>query len=130
MTPVGRIRPAPAARLGSRLGRSRTRIRTLPGGALGWRIAVTVVGALVVVAGIILLPLPGPGWLVIFAGLGLLASEYEWAARLLRRARELVGRWTRWALRQPLWGRALLGVGGVGLLGGALGASWYAYDLG
>ncbi len=42
-----------------------------------YRAAVAVAGAAVVVTGIVLLPLPGPGWLVIFVGLALLATEFE-----------------------------------------------------
>lgn len=47
------------------------------------RVAVTAAGALLVVTGAALLVLPGPGLLVIAAGLGLLATEYAWARRLL-----------------------------------------------
>lgn len=46
-----------------------------------------MVGWLVVLVGIVLLPLPGPGWLVIFLGLGILAAEFVWAERLLKRAK-------------------------------------------
>ena len=34
-------------------------------------------------SGSILVPLPGPGWLIVFAGLAILATEYVWAQRLL-----------------------------------------------
>lgn len=54
----------------------------------GRRIAITVVGVVVVLVGLALLVLPGPGWLLIFAGLSILASEYVWAQRLLRLAKE------------------------------------------
>jgi hypothetical protein len=54
----------------------------------GRRIAVTVVGALVLLAGLALLVLPGPGWVLIFVGLSILGSEYVWAQRLLRIAKE------------------------------------------
>src|SRR2546427_13269276 len=83
--------------LRGRLSRFRARVRSLPGGTLSWRIVVTLLGLAVIAVGILLLPLPGPGWLIIFAGLGLLATEYAWASDLLARARELVARWTRWA---------------------------------
>ncbi|MER3521247.1 MAG: TIGR02611 family protein [Acidimicrobiia bacterium] len=43
-----------------------------------------MVGLTVVLAGIAMLVLPGPGWLTIIAGLGLLATEYLWARRLLK----------------------------------------------
>jgi uncharacterized protein (TIGR02611 family) len=48
------------------------------------KIAVTVVGPLVVLAGIAMTVLPGPGLLVIAFGLALLALEYDWARRVLR----------------------------------------------
>ena len=49
----------------------------------GKRIAVTVAGFAVLLAGIALLVLPGPGWLLIFIGLTILATQYMWAERLL-----------------------------------------------
>ena len=54
----------------------------------GKRIAVTIVGSAVLVAGIAMLVLPGPGLLVIIAGLAILATEYVWAQRLLAKAKE------------------------------------------
>jgi uncharacterized protein (TIGR02611 family) len=60
-------------------------------GRNGRRIAVTVVGSLVLVIGLILIPLPGPGWLIVFAGLAILAREYVWAERLLNTAKQKVG---------------------------------------
>ncbi|MFD7922750.1 TIGR02611 family protein [Streptomyces sp. NPDC059740] len=54
---------------------------------LTWQVGVFVVGLAVVVGGVFLLPLPGPGWLVIFAGLAIWATEFVWA--------QLVLRWTR-----------------------------------
>jgi uncharacterized protein (TIGR02611 family) len=35
--------------------------------------------------GVVMLVTPGPGWLVIALGLGLLAAEYVWARRLLNK---------------------------------------------
>jgi Putative transmembrane protein (PGPGW) len=54
----------------------------------GKRLAITIVGIVVVLAGIALLVLPGPGWLLIFVGLSILATEYVWAQRLLKTAKE------------------------------------------
>jgi uncharacterized protein (TIGR02611 family) len=45
------------------------------------RAAITIVGFTLILIGIVLIPLPGPGWLIIFAGLAVLASEYVWAER-------------------------------------------------
>jgi uncharacterized protein (TIGR02611 family) len=49
---------------------------------------IAVVGLAVVALGIALLPLPGPGFLVIAAGLAILATEFEWAERWLDRVRD------------------------------------------
>ena len=51
------------------------------------RFAVTIVGGGLSLLGIALLPLPGPGFVVIVAGLAVLATEYVWAQRLLKTAR-------------------------------------------
>lgn len=53
----------------------------------GKRIAVTIAGFAVLLAGIALLVLPGPGWLLIFIGLTILATQYVWAERLLTAAK-------------------------------------------
>ena len=53
----------------------------------GKRVAVTIAGFAVLLVGIALLVLPGPGWLLIFIGLTILATEYVWAQRLLNAAK-------------------------------------------
>jgi uncharacterized protein (TIGR02611 family) len=50
------------------------------------------VGLIVVLAGVVMLVTPGPGLLGIAAGLAILASEYTWAERLLRRIRDRIKR--------------------------------------
>jgi hypothetical protein len=52
------------------------------------RVAVTIAGVLVVLAGAAMLVLPGPGIVVIIAGLAILATQYVWAERLLKLAKE------------------------------------------
>lgn len=47
-----------------------------------FKILVALLGGSVVVLGIILVPLPGPGWLVIFVGIAILSVEFKWAARI------------------------------------------------
>ena len=81
---------------------------------LTYRVVVAVIGAAVVVGGIILIPLPGPGWLIVFGGLAILSTEFEWAGRLLDFARRQVRGWTHWVGRQSLVVRGLIGL--VGLL--------------
>jgi uncharacterized protein (TIGR02611 family) len=53
----------------------------------GKRIAVTIVGFAVLLAGVAMLVLPGPGIAVIIAGLAILATEYVWAERMLAEAK-------------------------------------------
>ncbi len=65
--------------------RARTAARRRRSTDLTWRAVVFVSGVSLVLGGIVLLPLPGPGWLVIFLGLGVLATEFAWAAHLLER---------------------------------------------
>jgi uncharacterized protein (TIGR02611 family) len=56
-------------------------------GRSGKRIAVTVAGFAVLIAGIIMMVTPGPGILAILAGLAILATEWAWAERALDRAK-------------------------------------------
>jgi uncharacterized protein (TIGR02611 family) len=56
------------------------------------RIAVGIVGGTVTVVGVIALVAPGPGWLIIFAGLGILATEFAWAAYVLEHAKKNVSK--------------------------------------
>ncbi|MEU3314618.1 TIGR02611 family protein [Streptomyces sp. NPDC048387] len=51
---------------------------------LSWQVGVFVVGLLVIGAGIAMLVLPGPGWVAIFAGLAIWATEFAWAHLVLR----------------------------------------------
>jgi uncharacterized protein (TIGR02611 family) len=57
-------------------------------GRNGKRVGVTIAGFAVVLAGLAMLVLPGPGIVVIIAGLAILATEYVWAQRLLKIAKE------------------------------------------
>ncbi|MFD9336066.1 TIGR02611 family protein [Streptomyces sp. NPDC060028] len=51
---------------------------------LSWQVGVFVVGLVVIGAGIAMLVLPGPGWVAIFAGLAIWATEFAWAHLVLR----------------------------------------------
>ena len=53
------------------------------------RVIVSVVGATVLLIGIALLVLPGPAFVVIPLGLAILATEYAWARRWLKKARRI-----------------------------------------
>jgi uncharacterized protein (TIGR02611 family) len=49
------------------------------------RIPFAIAGFVVLLAGVIMLFTPGPGWAVIVFGLALLALEFAWAERALER---------------------------------------------
>ena len=86
------------------------------------RSAVTLFGGLLLVLGIALMVLPGPGILVIVAGLAVLATEYVWAQRLLKRARSEAEKVQEATVASPVRtaGTVLFGVGllvlGIGML--------------
>jgi uncharacterized protein (TIGR02611 family) len=85
----------------------RRKIRSNPHSHLIYRIVVGVLGFVIVVGGLIMVPFPGPGWLVVFLGLAVWASEFEWAQGLLHLAKRALGAWTRWFRTQPLWVKGL-----------------------
>ena len=75
-----------------------------------YRVGVGIVGGLIVALGIVTIPLPGPGWLTVIAGLFVLATEFTWAERLLEFTKKHVKRWTDWVTNQPVWVRVLIAV--------------------
>lgn len=56
------------------------------------RVLVGVIGGVITLIGVIALVAPGPGWLIIFTGLGILATEFAWAARALAHAKGMASR--------------------------------------
>lgn len=56
------------------------------------RIIVGIVGTTILIIGILLLVLPGPAFLVIPLGLGILATEFVWARRLLQKVKDKISR--------------------------------------
>ncbi|MCW2860860.1 MAG: hypothetical protein JWP48_2568 [Actinoallomurus sp.] len=57
-----------------------------------WRIAVFTVGMAVLLTGIAMLVLPGPGWAAIFVGFAVLATEFAWARVALMWAKDTAAR--------------------------------------
>jgi uncharacterized protein (TIGR02611 family) len=80
--------------------RHRERVRANPALNLLYRIALGAVGGAVLAVGLLLIPYPGPGWLVVFLGLAILASEFRWARRINGFARRQYHRWASWLARQ------------------------------
>jgi uncharacterized protein (TIGR02611 family) len=83
------------------------------------RLALEIVGWVLVVAGIAALVLPGPGLLMLFGGLAVLSQQYEWAERrlapikyrALKGAAEGVETWLRVAM--SVTGVLVLALAGV-----------------
>jgi uncharacterized protein (TIGR02611 family) len=56
------------------------------------RFARIFFGFLLIGLGIVMVVTPGPGWLFVALGLGVLAAEFAWARRLLSRIKEQAAR--------------------------------------
>ena len=104
-----------------------------PGAKVLRRIALETLGWILIVAGIAALILPGPGLLMLAAGLVILSQEYEWAerrvepikVRALRGAAEGVENWFRITL-SSLLGLGLIACGVVWIAGPAV-PSWWPF---
>ncbi|GLW10654.1 hypothetical protein Misp01_57820 [Microtetraspora sp. NBRC 13810] len=83
-------------------------IRSTRTGALTLKIAVGAIGALLVIGGLILVPFPGPGWLIVFFGFAVLATEFHWAHKVLEFGKRTLASWTDWLKRQHLLVRILV----------------------
>jgi uncharacterized protein (TIGR02611 family) len=54
------------------------------------RVIIGIVGTTTLLVGVAMILLPGPAFLVIPAGLGILATEFLWAGKVLRKVREQI----------------------------------------
>jgi len=77
------------------------------------RVAAAIGGFLVVLLGIILIPLPGPGLLVVAVGLAVLALEFAWAEHLLERTVDRLGEAGERVKRASPVGQAAVALVGV-----------------
>lgn len=65
------------------------------------KIITGIAGGIVLVAGIIMIPYPGPGWVVVFIGLSILSTEFDKARRIHDFAHAKYDAWQEWLARQP-----------------------------
>ena len=93
------------------------RVRASRTGRLTLQVVIGIVGAVVVAIGIILIPFPGPGWLIVLGGLAIWAIEFVWAQRLLQFTRAQLERWWHWLGRQNIIVRILAGLIGLIFVG-------------
>ena len=115
-----------------RWARLRDRLRDRPKAEFSYRIAVAVIGLAILGVGILAIPYPGPGWAIVFVGLAILATEFDWARRLLAYTRERYDKVMAWFKKQGLWvqilGAAFTAAVVLGTLW-LLGALGWAADL-
>ena len=112
-----------------RLQSYRQRIRSTRVGRVTLQIAVGLVGAIVVTIGIILIPVPGPGWLIVLVGLAVWAVEFAWAARLLSYTKGKLEGWWHWIGRQHWTVRVIVGAVGLGFVASVVYTTLY-FSLG
>lgn len=66
-----------------------------------YRIGVGLLGGTIAVGGLALVPLPGPGWLIVFLGLAILGTEFAWAKHIARWLKRQLDRfWAWWRARR------------------------------
>jgi uncharacterized protein (TIGR02611 family) len=89
-----------------------------------FRVGWGILGVLVVLAGVALLVLPGPGWLVIAIGLGMLALEFDPLERVLERVAVRIEDVGEKASKAKPWQKALGIAAAVGVTAGAIVATF------
>ncbi len=93
----------PERRIRRRMRLMREWVAAHPRMEFAYRAAVAVVGVTMVIGGLILVPLPGPGWLIVFLGLAVLGTEFHWARRVATWLKSLLDRfWVWWRARRTL----------------------------
>jgi uncharacterized protein (TIGR02611 family) len=85
----------------------RHHIKKTPYGSMVWRTFIGIVGGLVTIVGTIFLFAPGPGMLVLLAGLGILATEFAWASRAILKTKSIAATAAE-KVGIPLWLKYLL----------------------
>ena len=90
----------------------RTWIRKTPAGRLVWRLFIGFIGGGITVFGAVLLVAPGPGVLVLLAGLGILATEFAWAGRIMLHTKKMASKAAERTGMKP-WVKYFLVAGGA-----------------
>ncbi|MCY0943385.1 MULTISPECIES: TIGR02611 family protein [Streptomyces] len=97
---------------------------------LSWQVGVFVVGLAVIGAGVAMLVLPGPGWVAIFAGLAIWATEFAWAHLVLRWTKRKVTEAAQKALDPKVRRRnIILTSAGLVIAGALIGFYLWKYGL-
>ncbi|WP_256105898.1 TIGR02611 family protein, partial [Streptomyces sp. ODS05-4] len=97
---------------------------------LSWQVGVFVVGLAVVAAGVAMLVLPGPGWVVIFAGMAIWATEFVWAQLVLRWTKRKVTEAAQRALDPKVRRRNIILTSvGLAIMGALIGVYLWKYGF-
>jgi uncharacterized protein (TIGR02611 family) len=120
-----------------RWARGRDRVREHRLADLAYRVSVGLIGLAVLAVGILAIPYPGPGWAIVFAGLAILATEFNAAKRVLKWVRARYDAVMAWFARQHIAVKSLSTLftaglvvltvwllGAVGLIAGLFGIEW------
>ena len=70
----------------------RTWIKKTQAGRVFWRVFIGLLGGTITVLGSIALIGPGPGILIVLAGLGILATEFAWAGRVMMHTKRIAAK--------------------------------------
>ena len=108
-------------------GSIRDRFHATTGGRIAFQLLVGLLGLVFVAIGLLLVPLPGPGWLIVLGGVAVWAVEFAWARRLLRFARKQLHRWNVWIRAQHWLVRVPVA---LALLAAVVAALWMSLKLG
>lgn len=65
------------------------------------KVLIGFVGWAVLLLGVVMIPYPGPGWVVVFIGLSILATEFDWARDVHEFAHGKYDAWQEWLRHQP-----------------------------
>lgn len=103
----------------------RRKIRANPASARIYRICVFILGLIVVAGGAVLIPFPGPGWLIVIGGLAIWSTEFEKAQKLLEFVKRNLRLWEAWVKRQNLFVQGLVGLAGIAFIAGVLWATFH-----
>lgn len=90
------------------------------------RLARMIGGFGIILIGIVLLPLPGPGWLIIAVGFVLLSQDFVWAERTLARIRRRLPQDSDGRISRRTW----LTVGATTVLTLSASLAWSLYATG
>lgn len=90
----------------------RSWIKKTQAGRIFWRVLIGLLGGAITVFGSIALIGPGPGILILLAGLGILATEFAWAGRVMMQTKRMASRAAERTGMKP-WVKYFLVAGGA-----------------